>query len=287
LLAKSSFSSFTVRLLVSVFLFSSPFLSSSSATVVAGSTEALLERREERLDGGGGGGAGEGDLDRVVRFLFGGEDGFSSSSAFVEIGGARGGGKGTSISFSSGIVSGMFFGFSFSSLDGFFAGSLIVHGAKSFACIPGDTERCLVNPLLPISGIFGPSALFLFGAAGLVHVFAFCLEGGTYGAAFIVISPGGGTNFFGASPSSFTSPSSSSSSLPLLLSPSSSVRNFFGGGGTNTFSSTFSLALILSLVHSFGRRSIISSLSIGPSYSLALSSSSPRRPLRASLGGGL
>ena len=133
LLAKSSFSSFTVRLLVSVFLFSSPFLSSSSATVLAGSTEALLERREERLDGGGGGGAGEGDLDRVVRFLFGGDDGFSSSSAFVEIGCARGGGKGTSISFSSGIVSGMFFGFSFSSSDGFFAGSLIVHGAKSLA----------------------------------------------------------------------------------------------------------------------------------------------------------
>ena len=132
LLAKSSFSSFTVRLLVSVFLFSSPFLSSSSATVLAGSTEALLERREERLDGGGGG-AGEGDLDRVVRFLFGGDDGFSSSSAFVEIGCARGGGKGTSISFSSGIVSGMFFGFSFSSSDGFFAGSLIVHGAKSLA----------------------------------------------------------------------------------------------------------------------------------------------------------
>jgi hypothetical protein len=137
LLAKSSFSSFTVRLLVSVFLFS-PF--ASSATVwMAGSTEALLERREERLDGGGGGGAGEGegDLDRVVRFLFGGDDGFSSSSSsssvFVEIGGARGGGKGTSISFSSGIVSGMFFGFSFSSSDGFFAGSLIVHGAKSLA----------------------------------------------------------------------------------------------------------------------------------------------------------
>lgn len=92
--------------------------------VLAGSTEALLERREERLDGGGGG-AGEGDLDRVVRFLFGGDDGFSSSSC--------GGGKGTSISFSSGIVSGMFFGFSFSSSDGFFAGSLIVHGAKSLA----------------------------------------------------------------------------------------------------------------------------------------------------------
>ena len=104
--------------------------------VLAGSTEALLERREERLDGGGGGGAGEGDLDRVVRFLFGGDDGFSSSSSpsvFVEIDGARGGGKGTSISFSSGIVSGMFFGFSFSSSDGFFAGSLIVHGAKSLA----------------------------------------------------------------------------------------------------------------------------------------------------------
>jgi hypothetical protein len=134
LLAKSSFSSFTVRLLVSVFLFS---LFASSAMVLAGSTEALLERREERLDGGGGGGAGEGDLDRVVRFLFGGDDGFSSSSSsssvFVEIGGARGGGKGTSISFSSGIVSGMFFGFSFSSSDGFFAGSLIVHGAKSLA----------------------------------------------------------------------------------------------------------------------------------------------------------
>jgi len=133
LLAKSSFSSFTVRLLVSVFLFP---LFASSATVLAGSTEALLERREERLDGGGGG-AGEGDLDRVVRFLFGGDDGFSSSSSsssvFVDIGGARGGGKGTSISFSSGIVSGMFFGFSFSSSDGFFAGSLIVHGAKSLA----------------------------------------------------------------------------------------------------------------------------------------------------------
>ena len=130
LLAKSSFSSFTVRLLVSVFLFP---LFASSATVLAGSTETLLERREERLDGGGGGGAGEGDLDRVVRFLFGGDDGFSSPSVFVEIGCARGGGKGTSISFSSGIVSGMFFGFSFSSSDGFFAGSLIVHGAKSLA----------------------------------------------------------------------------------------------------------------------------------------------------------
>ena len=186
------------------------------------------------------------------------------------------GGGGTSISFSSGIVSGMFFGFSFLSspaFSGFFAGSLIVHGAKSFACIPGDTERCLANPLLPISGIFGPSALFLFVfklTDGLVHVLAaFCFEGGTYGAAFIVISPGGGTNFSFRSPSSFTSPSSSPSSLFASSRSSMFALIFFGGGGTNDafFFCSFSV------VHSFFVVAI-RSRSIGPSYSLPLPLSS-------------
>jgi hypothetical protein len=230
-----------------------------------GSTEALLERRVERR--GCSSGAGDGDFDdrAAPRFL----GALAAASTAVTAASARGGG-GTSISFSSGIVSGMFFGFSFSSpaaFSGFFAGSLIVHGAKSFACIPGDTERCLVNPLLPISGIFGPSALFLFVfkfTDGLVHVLAaFCFEGGTYGAAFIVISPGGGTNFSFRSPSSFTSPSSSPSSLFASSRSSMFALIFFGGGGTNDvfFFCSFSL------VHSFVVVAI-RSRSIGPSYSL-------------------
>ena len=214
-----------------------------------GSTETLLERRDERrLDSGAGGigfgSIGEGDADLVARVL-------------------------------AGAAGGTFFGFSLtasssssssSSVVGFFACALIVHGAKSFACIPGDTERCLVNPLFPISGIFGPSTLFLFGTTGgLFHVFAaFCFGGGTYGAAFIVISPGGGTNFFC---SFFTSPSSASSSFAF----SPTFLLFGAGGGANTFFSTFSLALSsFSLVHSFVAGIIIAarSLSIGPSYSL-------------------
>ena len=227
-----------------------------------------MERRDERR--GCSSGAGDGDFD--VRFL---GALVAAATAATAAAAAAGSGGGTSISFSSGIVSGMFFGFSLSSpaFSGFFAGSLIVHGAKSFACIPGDTERCLANPLLPISGIFGPSALFLFVfklTDGLVHVLAaFCFEGGTYGAAFIVISPGGGTNFSFRSPSSFTSPSSSPSSLFASSRSSMFALIFFGGGGTNDafFFCSFSV------VHSFFVVAI-RSRSIGPSYSLPLPLSS-------------
>jgi len=120
-------SSFTVRLLKEVAL---------SGGGGWGSTEALLERRDERR--GCSSGAGDGDFD--VRFL---GALVAAATAATAAAAAAGGGGGTSISFSSGIVSGMFFGFSLSSpaFSGFFAGSLIVHGAKSFACIPGDTER--------------------------------------------------------------------------------------------------------------------------------------------------
>ena len=243
---------------------------------------SALERRDERR--GCSSGAGDGDFD--VRFL----GALVAAATAATAAASAGGGGGTSISFSSGIVSGMFFGFSFLSspaFSGFFAGSLIVHGAKSFACIPGDTERCLVNPLLPISGIFGPSALFLFAfklTDGLVHVLAaaFCFEGGTYGAAFIVISPGGGTNFSFRSPSSFTSPSSSPSSL-FASSSSSIALIFFGGGGTNDafFFCSFSL------VHSFVVVAI-RSRSMGPSYSLVpLPLSSSLILLRVFDGGGL